>query len=479
MPQRIHFLALTIFLSAALSAGAQQYQAVVLAQNGDAQSAYGGRQYGSVHNNTRSHAAMWTGTPESLTDLAPGNVTSSFFQGTDGVNAVGVLNVSGMSQAGLYLASSNSWVSLHPSNYQLSIATAVSGSAQVGYIFYTTTTQINHAAVWHGTPESVVDLTPGNAFQGEALGVYNEVEVGYRTTVDSWHHACIWTGTAESRVDIHPAGAENSHANGIFGTEQVGYFDFDGKQHACLWHGTAASCVDLSPLGYSSSVAAGTDGTTEVGYGYPITVGQTHALVWSGSAQGAIDLHPLLPSEYYASGAEGIDPVTGAVVGYGFAADRVDAVVWLPIRPFTGHVNLGDYGGPVAGQSVTIEVRNPGTPTVVKSYATTLDASGNFAVTTTLFGNYDVAVKASHWLRKLAHVTFDRSGASSVSVTLANGDVNGDNVVSLGDFTQLRAAFGSSPGAQNWNPNADLNGDDSVSLGDFTILRAHFGASGD
>jgi hypothetical protein len=52
-------------------------------------------------------------------------------------------------------------------------------------------------------------------------------------------------------------------------------------------------------------------------------------------------------------------------------------------------------------------------------------------------------------------------------------------VISLSDFTQLRAAFGSTPSDPNWNASADLNGDGAVSLSDFTILRSIFGQHGD
>jgi hypothetical protein len=146
----------------------------------------------------------------------------------------------------------------------------------------------------------------------------------------------------------------------------------------------------------------------------------------------------------------------------------------------SGHVTLGDFTGTVAGQQVTILVRNPGTTTTLDSYTTSLDASGNFSVITSRIGTFDVAIKGAHWLRKVvANVTFNAQGAAGVSPTLTNGDINGDNVISLSDFTLLRTAFGSTPSDPNWNANADLNGDGAVSLSDFTILRAHFGAAGD
>ncbi|MCS7311109.1 MAG: hypothetical protein NZ741_12910 [Armatimonadetes bacterium] len=60
---------------------------------------------------------------------------------------------------------------------------------------------------------------------------------------------------------------------------------------------------------------------------------------------------------------------------------------------------------------------------------------------------------------------------------LVNGDI--DNEVTLLDFGQLVAAFGSAPDSANWNPRADLDGDREVTLMDFGILVRNFGEVGD
>ncbi len=64
------------------------------------------------------------------------------------------------------------------------------------------------------------------------------------------------------------------------------------------------------------------------------------------------------------------------------------------------------------------------------------------------------------------------------TLTLLNGDIDGDNEVTLFDFGALTNAFGSVPGDPNWNPDADLDGDDEVTLFDFSILTANFGLIG-
>jgi hypothetical protein len=160
--------------------------------------------------------------------------------------------------------------------------------------------------------------------------------------------------------------------------------------------------------------------------------------------------------------------------------------VFLDLRyvariPLSGNVVLQNFSGAVAGRQATVQIMPTGTSNVLDTQTVTLDASGNFSLTTTVpFGSYDIAVKCNHWLRKkVTAVSLGVPGASGLSFSLTNGDVNGDNVISLGDFTALRAAFGSTSGDPNWNPLADLNGDGAVSLSDFTILRANFGGQGD
>ncbi|MEJ5253478.1 MAG: hypothetical protein HPY54_16555 [Chthonomonadetes bacterium] len=146
----------------------------------------------------------------------------------------------------------------------------------------------------------------------------------------------------------------------------------------------------------------------------------------------------------------------------------------------SGVVTLGDYGGDYTTQSVTIRVLNPADHSDVKAEVTTLlAANGAYEITdlNVAAGTYDIALKGSHWLTAVVpNVTLPGGTASA---TLINGDVDGDNEVTLFDFGQLVAAFGSMPGDSNWNPNADLDGDEEVTLFDFGVLVRNFGAIGD
>lgn len=93
-------------------------------------------------------------------------------------------------------------------------------------------------------------------------------------------------------------------------------------------------------------------------------------------------------------------------------------------------------------------------------------------------GIWDVSVTVPHFLRRTIHNVL-AFGTLRLSLNLVNGDIDGDNEVTLFDFGQLVSAFGSIPGDPNWNPNADLDGDGEMSLFDFGVLVQNFGEIGD
>jgi hypothetical protein len=164
-----------------------------------------------------------------------------------------------------------------------------------------------------------------------------------------------------------------------------------------------------------------------------------------------------------------------------FDADIVYVGVLHDILPpgfaVSGTVTLGDFRGDVTQVPVDVEIRKDGS--VVRSETVNLDSAGGYTLTNVEPGAYDIAFKASHWLRVVVPVTVSNSDVSGVDVVLTNGDIDGDNEVTLLDFGALVAAFGSMPGDDNWNPDADLDGDEEVTLLDFGVLVQSFGAIGD
>ncbi|MCS6950811.1 MAG: hypothetical protein NZ520_10165 [bacterium] len=160
-------------------------------------------------------------------------------------------------------------------------------------------------------------------------------------------------------------------------------------------------------------------------------------------------------------------------------ADRLDILEIALTTTVSGTVTLGDFGGDVTTVPVVFEVRNPGETTPIETYVIRPNSAGGYEFTTSLQGTYDIAAKASHWLRQVIPNVTLAATPVTLNFTLINGDVDGDNEVSLLDFGRLVAAFGTAPGDEGWNPNADLDGDQDVNLLDFGVLVRNFGLSGD
>jgi hypothetical protein len=107
-------------------------------------------------------------------------------------------------------------------------------------------------------------------------------------------------------------------------------------------------------------------------------------------------------------------------------------------------------------------------------------------------GPVDVAIKSkSRWMRRvLSNVAV---GSTSLTATLSNGDVDGDNQVSILDYIFLSANYDSTranvgdavwfaPSAGNGDTapfQSDLDGDDEVSILDYLILSSNFETQGD
>ncbi|MEJ5250627.1 MAG: carboxypeptidase regulatory-like domain-containing protein [Armatimonadota bacterium] len=165
----------------------------------------------------------------------------------------------------------------------------------------------------------------------------------------------------------------------------------------------------------------------------------------------------------------------GAIGPYLIYLDDFEQVaVWS----VSGNVQLRDFEGDVTQVPVTVELRQDGN--VVRTATVNLDADGNYTLPAVLPGTYDLAFKASHWLRVVVPGVVVADGdVTDVNVSLTNGDIDGDNEVTLFDFGALVAAFGSMPGDSNWNADADLDGDEEVTLFDFGVLVRNFGAIGD
>jgi len=134
----------------------------------------------------------------------------------------------------------------------------------------------------------------------------------------------------------------------------------------------------------------------------------------------------------------------------------------------------------VNGQNVTVELRTPGTTTVVNTLTVTIDSAGHYFLDPQVnTGTYDLAFKGSHWLRAIVpSVALGGTTNAIATASLINGDVNGDNTINLTDFSQLSSSYGASTGGAAFLAGADLDGSGTVDLSDFSILSTNYGKTG-
>ncbi|MEL7428257.1 MAG: dockerin type I domain-containing protein, partial [Bacteroidota bacterium] len=133
-----------------------------------------------------------------------------------------------------------------------------------------------------------------------------------------------------------------------------------------------------------------------------------------------------------------------------------------------------------AGRTIELFVYAAGTSTLEFSNTAPLDGSGNFSVSGITPGTYDLYVKTAGYLQKVSTAVSLTDGSNPVSFGgLLAGDINGDNIVDINDFTLFSAAFQSIAGSVNYNPAADFNCDGQIDILDFTLFSPQFNTMGD
>jgi hypothetical protein len=143
---------------------------------------------------------------------------------------------------------------------------------------------------------------------------------------------------------------------------------------------------------------------------------------------------------------------------------------------FTVWGNVGLEQCANLAQPVNFEIRT--SAGVNYDQTVTLGSDGSYELDNVPVTTQSIAVKGQSWLQSVVPLTV-AGNMSGVNVPLLAGDINGDNVVDLDDFSLLAQAFGSNSISANWNAAADLNCDGVVDLLDFTILAQNFGLTGD
>lgn len=191
-----------------------------------------------------------------------------------------------------------------------------------------------------------------------------------------------------------------------------------------------------------------------------------------------LDLFPL------ASGGT-ITQVDLAMFGAGRDASRFDnlRVTGAPTTGtgrLSGTVALGDYLGNPYGTDATVYAFAPGASTPAGVFPTTLGLGGHWQVTTNLTGTYTIIVKPRHWLAEsFGTKTLGLLPVIGLDQAYRNGDVDGDDLVSVFDYDLLSVAFDADAADPNWLADADLDGDGRVTVFDYDILSTQFDQNGE
>jgi hypothetical protein len=166
----------------------------------------------------------------------------------------------------------------------------------------------------------------------------------------------------------------------------------------------------------------------------------------------------------------------GNFIGY-------DLTTWKGIvsvcREAQINVLLRDWTGPNADSNVMATLVEPAA-TGQFGFSASIPivngfSSGNFLVPN---ASMPLRLKYGHWLSQVV-APVARGNTLRYTFNLTNGDCDGDNEITILDYIDLSAAYGTTSGMPGWNPNADLDGDGEVTILDYLILSGNFGSVGD
>jgi hypothetical protein len=235
-------------------------------------------------------------------------------------------------RASLWHGTPESRVDLHVVDFRYSVAVATTEQEQSGYV--ATPTLSYRAVLWHGSAQSAVLLHPAGATDSQATAIFGDQQGGWArvpVTGGTTDHAALWSGTPESFLDLSPSGSNASMIRGMAAGQQVGWAGRPGQNpHAAMWQGTAQSWLDMNPPGYGTSEILATCGSAQVG-----DAGFQIAGIWFGTPDSFISLAQFLPPGYSLSTATSIAELNGVFYVGGFAVNDAtqhgEAFLWIGI----------------------------------------------------------------------------------------------------------------------------------------------------
>ncbi len=144
----------------------------------------------------------------------------------------------------------------------------------------------------------------------------------------------------------------------------------------------------------------------------------------------------------------------------------------------SGTVAWNDYTGPRPLPDFVLEFEDP-SGDVILTVSDGTTGTGNWSVTVEGTGTYQVFAKGDGYLRRSVGTITLGSNQSGFAVSLLNGDVDGDNAVTIFDYIELSGSFDLVLGDPGFVPAADLDRDGGVTIFDYIILSNNFDIEGD
>jgi hypothetical protein len=132
-------------------------------------------------------------------------------------------------------------------------------------------------------------------------------------------------------------------------------------------------------------------------------------------------------------------------------------------------------------QPLTLRLARPADAVVVATYEGRTDQNGVAIFPDLPVGTFNVHVKGAHSLQtSRAAIALEANRTTDVDMkSQVEGDLDGDNCVTVADFEAVHAMVGAHSGLPGFDARADLNGDGVVSAADVSLLRSGFDQCGD
>ncbi len=188
-------------------------------------------------------------------------------------------------------------------------------------------------------------------------------------------------------------------------------------------------------------------------------------------------------------GAHGkyLSPIAGGALLGQYDDDTI--AIFRGPGSFGGIVKLSESKSDPAGKAVSVEFFDPKTGQLSKAVSSRLFSNGKVAVNPGIEdGLYDVRITVKHFLSKMLRSASLPTKNGDQVYALVNGDVDGDNAITVFDYSLLSDFYGEKESNAEWTVknsegfapvDADLDEDGTVGFRDYEILSANFDKAGE